>query len=52
MEVGTRRITHFNFTTHPTAVWTLQQFREVITREKPHRFLIHHRDDLYSSELD
>jgi uncharacterized repeat protein (TIGR03803 family) len=31
MEVGTRRIAHFNVTAHPTADWTLQQFREVIT---------------------
>jgi putative transposase len=52
MEVGTRRITHFNVTAHPTADWTLQQFREVITGEKPHRFLIHDRDSIYSSELD
>jgi putative transposase len=34
MEVGTRRITHCNVTTHPTAVWTLQQFREVIIAEQ------------------
>jgi hypothetical protein len=40
MEVGTRRIAHFNVTTHPTADWTLQQFRETITGEKPYRFLI------------
>jgi putative transposase len=30
MEVGSRRILHFNVTAHPTAVWTLQQFREAI----------------------
>jgi putative transposase len=52
MEVGTRRITHFNVTAHPTAEWTLQQFREVITGEEPDRFLIHDRDCVYSSELD
>jgi hypothetical protein len=34
MEVGTRRITHCNVTAHPTADWTLQQFREVITGEE------------------
>jgi transposase InsO family protein len=52
MEVGTRRIVHFNATAHPTADWTLQQFREVITGEKPYRFLIHDRDSIYSSELE
>ena len=52
MEVGTRRITHFNVTAHPTADWTLQQFREIITGEIPHRFLIHDRDSIYSCELD
>ena len=52
MEVGTRRIAHFNVTAHPTAEWTLQQFREVITGEKPWRFLIHDRDNIYSSQLD
>lgn len=52
MEVGTLRITPLNVTAHPTAEWTLQQFREVITGEKPYRFLIHDRDSIYSQELD
>ncbi len=52
MEVGTRRIAHFNITAHPTAVWTLQQFREVLTGDTSQRFLIHDRDSIYSSDLD
>lgn len=52
LEVGTRRIAHFNVTAHPTAAWTLQQFREVITGDQPQRFLIHDRDSIFSSELD
>jgi putative transposase len=52
MEVGTRKIAHFNVTDHPTAVWTLQQFREVITGEQAQHFLIHDRDSIYPSDLD
>ena len=52
MEVGTRRIAHFNVTAHPTAGWSLQQFREVMTGERPQRFVIHDRDSIYSADLD
>ena len=52
LEVGTRRIAHFNVTAHPTATWTLQQFREVMMDEQSYRFVLHDRDRIYSSELD
>jgi len=52
MEVGTRRIAHFNVTCHSTADWTLQQFREIVTGEQPYSFLIHDRDNIYSCEFD
>jgi putative transposase len=52
MEIGTRRILHFNVTAHPTAEWTLQQFREVISDESSCEFVIHDRDSIYSSVLD
>jgi len=52
MEVGTRRIAHVNVTALPTADWTLQQVREVVTGEKPYRFLVHDRDNIYSSAFD
>ena len=52
MEVGTRRIAHYNVTAHPTADWTLHQLREVITGEQPYRFVLHDRDSIYSTELD
>ena len=51
LEVGTRKIVHFNVTDHPTADWTLQQFREVMG-EPSHRFVIHDRDSIYSPQLD
>jgi putative transposase len=52
MEVGTRRIRHWNVTEHPTAEWTAQQFRMLIAGDEPHRFLIHDRDSIYSAEVD
>ncbi len=52
MEIGSRRILHFNVTAHPTAEWTLQQFREAIPGDHAYRFLIHDRDAIFSTELD
>lgn len=52
LELGTRKIAHVNVTDHPTAAWTLQQFREVITGEQPHQFVLHDRDRIFSTELD
>ncbi len=52
MEVGRRRILHCNVTAHPTADWTLQQFREAIPSDHPYRFLIHDRDSIFSAEVD
>jgi transposase InsO family protein len=52
MEVGTRKIAHFNVTAHPTADWTLQQSREVLMGERPFRFVLHDRDSIYSSDVD
>ena len=39
-------------TAHPSAEWTLQQFREALTEEHPYRFLIHDRDSIFSKDLD
>ena len=52
MEIGTRRIVRCNVTAHPTAAWTLQQFREALPSEHGHRFLIHDRDSIFSASLD
>jgi hypothetical protein len=52
MELDTRRILHFNLTRHPTADWTLQQFRECITGDEGYQFVIHDRDRIYSHDLD
>ena len=52
LEVGARRIRHWNVTDHPTADWTAQQFRTVMSGDEPHRFLIHDRDSIYSDRVD
>ena len=46
MEVGTRRIVHFNVTGHPTLEWVKQQLREATTNMVP-RFLIHDNDGIF-----
>jgi transposase InsO family protein len=52
LEVGTRRILHWNVTDHPTAEWTTQQFRMVVSGDQPHRFVVHDRDSIYSEGVD
>jgi hypothetical protein len=52
IEVGSRRVLHFNVTRHPTADWTLQQFRECITGDDGYRYVIHDRDRIYPRDLD
>ena len=52
MEIETRRIVHLNVTRHPTAEWTMQQFRECVIGDEGYRFIIHDRDSVYSSEVD
>ena len=38
MEVGSRRILHCNVREHPTAEWTIQQFREFLAFDHGYRF--------------
>ena len=52
MEIGSRRILHTSVTAHPTAEWTIQQFREMLAFDHPFRFLIHDRDSIFSAEVD
>src|SRR5262249_11267433 len=52
MEIVSRRILHHNVTAHPTAEWTLQQFREALPGGHSYRFVIHDRDTIYSQEVD
>src|SRR5262245_43839892 len=48
LEVGSRRIRHWNVTEHPTAERTVQQLLMVMSSDEPHHFLIHDHDSIYS----
>jgi putative transposase len=52
LDVGTRRLVHWNVTEHPTAAWVVQQFRTCITGESTNRFIVHDRDNTYSEGVD
>jgi len=52
LDVGTRRIVHWNVTEHPTAGWTVQQFRAIVPGDQPQRFLIHDRDTIFAPAVD
>jgi len=52
MEVGRRLILHFNVTDHPSSDWTQQQLREALPGDHPFRFILHHRDSIFSQQLD
>lgn len=52
LEIGSRRLVHFNVTEHPTAEWTLQQLREALPGDKNYKFLLHDRHKTFSADLD
>jgi putative transposase len=52
LDVGTRRIVHWNATEHPTAAWTIQQFRSSVSGDGSHRFIIHDRESIFSRAVD
>jgi transposase InsO family protein len=52
LEIGSRRLVHFNATEHPTAEWTLQQLREALPGDQDRKFLLHDRHKTFSAGLD
>jgi hypothetical protein len=52
VEHASRRLIHVNVTSHPTAQWTFQQFREAIPVDHEYRFLIHDRNSIFSKQVD
>jgi len=53
LEIGTRRIIHWNASTSPDEAWVTQQFRNlsVVSDDLP-RYLIHDRDSKYTRHAD
>jgi len=53
LEIGTRRIIHWNVSTSPDEAWVAQQFRNlsVVNDDLP-RYLIHDRDSKYTRHAD
>ena len=52
IEHASRRLLHVNVTAHPTAAWTMQQFREAIPADHTYRILLHDRDTIFSKDVD
>jgi putative transposase len=52
LEIGTRRILHWNVTRHPNAAWTAQQFRMITPGDQRHQYVLHDRDTIYSEGVD
>ena len=52
IEHGSRRLVRVSVTEHPSAAWTLQQFREVVGFDRARRFLIHDRDSIFARSFD
>ena len=52
LEIGSRRLLHFNVTEHPTSEWTLQQLREALPGDQDYKFLLHDRHQTFSASLD
>ena len=52
LEIGSRRLIHFNATEHPTAEWTLQQLREALPGDQESQVSLHDRHKTFSAGLD
>jgi transposase InsO family protein len=52
LDIGTRRIVHWNLTDQPTSEWTIQQFRNSLPLDGTYRFLVHDRDGIFAPAVD
>jgi putative transposase len=52
LDITTRRVLHRNVTAHPTAEWTIQQFRNGLPLDAAYRFVVHDRDGIFAPAVD
>jgi transposase InsO family protein len=52
IDIATREVVHWNVTDHPTAEWTIQQFRNAVAADVPYRFVVHDRDATFAPAVD
>lgn len=52
LDIATRRILHWNVTEHPTAEWTIQQFRNGLPLDAAYRYVVHDRDAVFAHAVD
>jgi putative transposase len=52
LDIASRQVVNWNLTRHPTAEWTIQQFRNGLPIDGPYRFLVHDRDDIFAPAVD
>ena len=52
LDTATRQVLHWNVTDHPTAEWTIQQFRNGVPPDATYRILVGDRDAIFSSAVD
>jgi hypothetical protein len=52
LEIGFRRLLHFNVTEHPTSEWTLQRLCEALPGDQDYKFLLRDRHNRFSASLD
>jgi putative transposase len=52
LDITTRQVLHWNLTEHPTAEWTIQQFRNGLPLDAAYRFVVHDRDGIFAPAMD
>jgi putative transposase len=52
LDIGTRRIVHWNLTDHPNSEWTIQQVRNGLPVDGTYGFLIQDRDGIFAPAVD